>query len=243
MKRVLGLITVLVVVALSTASLVACQWIGVDVVGSEKLVTEDFNFSGFTRVEAHHGFQVELTKSSAFSIEITADDNVHEYIEVTKTGETLEIGLEWGRSYRSVTLRAKITMPDLYKLELSGGSRAGITGFSSSHDFSVELSGGSRVTGDITAADADFDLSGGSRVVLAGSADNLVVKGSGGSQLDLEAFSVDDADVNLSGGGRATVNVDGILDVDLSGGSRVIYVGEPTLGDIDLSGDSTVNRK
>ena len=43
--------------------------------------------------------------------------------------------------------------------------------------------------------------------------------------------------------GRATINVDGILNVDLSGGSRVIYVGEPTLGDIDLSGDSTVNKK
>ena len=243
MKRVLGLITVLVVVALSTASLVGCQCIGADVVGSGKLVTEDFNFSGFTKVEAHNGFQVELTKSSTFSIEITADDNVHEYINVTKTGETLEIGLGWGRNYRLVTLIAKITMPDLYRIDLSGGSKAGITGFSSSHDFSVELSGGSGVTGNITAGDANFDLSGGSQVNLEGTADDLVVSGSGGSQLDLEAFSVDNADVNLSGGGRATVNVDGTLDVDLSGGSRVIYVGEPTLGDIDLSGDSTLSKK
>lgn len=243
MKRVLGLITVFAVVALSIASLVGCQSIGVDVIGSGKLATEDFNFSGFTKVEAHNGFQVELTKSSTFSIEITADDNVHEYIEVTKSGETLKIGLEWGRSYRPVTLKAKITMPDLYRINLSGGSRASIIGFSSSHDFSVELSGGSRVTGNITAGDANFELSGGSRVNLEGTGDDLVVSGSGGSQLDLEAFSVDNADVNLSGGSRATVNVDGILNVDLSGGSRVIYVGEPTLGDIDLSGESTLSKK
>ena len=74
-------------------------------------------------------------------------------------------------------------------------------------------------------ASGGLDLSGGSRVVLTGSADDLVVKGSGGSQLDLETFSVANADVNLSGG------------------SKVIYIGEPTLGDINLSGDSTLSKK
>jgi len=217
--------------------------IGGGIIGSGNLESETFNFSDFTEVEAQNGFQVEITKSSTFSVEITTDDNVQEYLKVTKSGETLEIGLELGRIYGSVTLRAKITMPDLYKLDLSGGSRASITGFSSSHDFGVELSGGSRIEGDITAADADFDLSGGSQVVLSGSAGDLDVNSSGGSQLDLEAFSVDNADVNLSGGGKATVNVNGTLDVNLSGGSKVLYVGEPTLGDIDLSGGSTVNRK
>ena len=242
MKRAPGLITILAVVALSAASLVGCQW-GADVVGSGKLTTKDFDFSGFTKVEAHNGFQVELTKSSTFSIELTADDNLHEYIEVSKSGETLEIGLEWGRSYRSVTLRAKITMPNLYRINLSGGSQASITGFNSSHDFSVALSGGSKVNGNITSGDADFDLSGGSQVNLEGTANDLDVNGSGGSQLDLEAFPVDNADINLSGGSRATVNLDGTLDVNLSGGSRVTYVDEPTLDDINLSGDSRVNKK
>jgi len=243
MKKAKIIVAALMVALLTLGSLVGC--IGGDITGSGNLETQEFNFSDFTKVEAHNGFQVEITKSSTFSVEITADDNVHKYIEVTNSGDTLRIRLELGlgRNYSSVTLRAKITMPDLYRIDLSGGSHASITGFSSSHDFSVELSGGSRVTGDITAGDADFDLSGGSQVDLEGSADDLVVNGSGGSQLDLEAFSVDNADINLSGGGRATVNVDGILDVDLSGGSHVEYVGEPTLGDIDLSGDSTVSKK
>ena len=213
------------------------------VTGSGDLTTEEKAFSGITKIEAHNGFQLEITSSSIFSIEITADDNIHKYIDVDKDGDRLRIRLELGRSYNSVTLKAKITMPDLNELDLSGGSRASITGFSSSHDLKVELSGGSRVTGDITTGDADFDLSGGSQVDLEGSADDLVVHGSGGSQLDLESFSVDNADINLSGGGRATVNVTGALDVNLSGGSRVEYIGEPTLGDIDLSGDSTVSKK
>ena len=187
---------------------------------------------------------------------------MQEYIEVTKSGDTLRIRLTGFRSYISVTFVAKITMPDLYGINLSGGSQADITGFSSSHDFSAQLSGGSEITGNIIAGDADFDLSGGSRITgnitagdtdldlsggsqvnLEGTADDLNINSSGGSQLDLEGFSADNADINLSGGSSATVNVDGTLDVNLSGGSRVIYVGEPTLGDIDLSGDSTVSKK
>ena len=213
------------------------------VTGSGTLKTEKLDFSDFTRVEAGHGFEVEIAEARLYNVSITADNNLFKHIEVSKDGETLKIGLKPRITFDSVTLKATITMPDLYIINLSGGSKANITGFSFSHDFSAELSGGSRVTCNITAGDTNFDLSGGSQVNLEGTADDLVVSGSGGSQLDLEAFSVDNADVHLSGGSRATVNVDGTLDVDLSGGSLVSYVGEPTLGDIELPGGSKVNRK
>ena len=55
--------------------------------------------------------------------------------------------------------------------------------------------------------------------------------------------SVVDANVEMSGGGRATVNPSGRLDVNASGGSHVYYVGNPTLGDIDTSGGSSVERE
>lgn len=239
MKKVI--VAVLVAVLLTTGLLVGCA--GGLVTGSGNLKTEEMDFSEFTRVEAGHGFEVEITQSRSYSVSITADNNLFKNIEVSKGGETLKIGLKPRITFGSVTLTARITMPDLYIVNLSGGSKANITGFNLSHDFSAELSGGSRITGNITAGDTNFDLSGGSQVNLGGTADDLVVSGSGGSQLDLEAFSVDNADVHLSGGSRATVNVDGTLEVDLSSGSRVSYVGEPTLGDIDLSGGSGVGRK
>ena len=236
-----SIVLVMVVVLLTLGLLIGCG--GIFVTGSGTPISETYNFSDFTEVEAHNGFQLEVTKSSTFNVEITIDDNVKEYLEVSKSGNTLRIRLTGNRVYSSITFQANITMPELYGIELSGGSRASITGFNSSNDFSVELSGGSRVSGEITAADTDFNLSGGSRVDLAGSADDLVVNGSGGSQLDLENFSVANADIKLSGGGSATINLSGTLDVNLSGGSKVIYVGEPNMGDIDTSGGSTISKK
>jgi hypothetical protein len=241
-KTIIGIVGAVVLTVVLLAAFGVIGGGGFVIVGSGNLTTRNFDFSHFTSVVARSGFQLELVQSSTFSVEVTADDNVMDYIDVDTSGNTLEIKPQWNRSFRSVTLRAKITTPDLYEIKLSGGSQASISGFSSSHHLSVGLSGGSRVTGDITAGDAYFGLSGGSQVNLEGTADDLDVNGSGGSQLELEAFSVNNADINLSGGGGATINVNGALDVNLSGGSHVTYIGEPTSIDTNLSGDSTISK-
>ncbi len=136
-------------------------------------------------------------------------------------------------------------MPELYELELSGGTHGTIEGFSSSHEFVAELSGGSSLSGDFTTSgDAQFTLSGGSHLIrLDGAANDLRISASSGSSLGLSDFYVHDASVNLSGGSHATINLDGRLDADLSGGSHLLYIGDPTMGDIDTSGGSTVSRK
>ena len=240
-KRIVTLTLVLTLATLTLWGVGGC--IGDNITGSGDLTTQSYNFSDFSRIEAHSGFELEVTRADSFSIEITADDNVHEYIAVEKSGDTLDIRLRGTRFYHSVTIRAEITLPDLYYLELTGGSRADITGFISGHDFEVNMSGGSRLNGDISAGDVEFELSGGSQVELEGTGDDLAIDASGGSQLDLEEFPIANADINMSGGSQATINISGTLDADLSGGSRIYYVGTPTLGDTEFSGDSGISHK
>ncbi|MFC1908249.1 head GIN domain-containing protein [Chloroflexota bacterium] len=245
MKKTI-LSALLLTVCLTSGLLVGCT--GIKVIGSGNLITKTFDFSDFTGIKAENGMHVELIKSGTFRVEVIADDNAMEHIQVSKSGDTLRIRPKANTAFRSATLTAKITMPDLYELELSGGSHASVSGFDSSHDLSVRLSGGSHLSeplipGDISAVNADFNLSGGSHVNLSGSADGLKVKCSGGSHIYLEGFSVNNADINLSGGSHATVNVGGTLDAKLSGGSRAFYVGDPTMGQIDVDWDSDIIQK
>lgn len=240
-KRIVSLALALTLAALALWGVGGC--IGEGITGSGNLTTESYDFTDFSRIEANSGFEIEVTRADTFSIKITADDNVHEYIAVEKSGDTLEIRLRGTRFYHSVTIRAEVTMPDLHFIELSGGSRANITGFSSEHDFEANLSGGSCLNGDISTGDTEFELSGGSQVELEGAGDNLFIDASGGSQLDLEDFPITDADIHMSGGSQVTINISGTLDADLSGGSRIYYVGTPTLGDTDFSGDSGISHK
>ena len=69
------------------------------IVGSGILDTEEMTFTDFTIVEAGWGFNVDINQSDSYSISITADDNMFDYIETSKTGNTLNIGLKLGYSY------------------------------------------------------------------------------------------------------------------------------------------------
>jgi hypothetical protein len=174
---------------------------------------------------------------------IRVDDNIVRYLRVVKRGNTLQIGLVPNPpNIRSATLEAEVTMPALSGLDLSGASHATITGFQSAQALVVDLSGSGHLQGDIGADNVTFDLSGSSEVILTGSAENVTIEASGSSEVNLAGFPVVDANVDLNGGSEATVNPSGRLDVDASGSSHVTYLGSPTLGKMDTSGSSSIER-
>ena len=78
---------------------------------------------------------------------------------------------------------------------------------------------------------------------MEGSTESMVVDASGASSLKLADFKVKDARIALSGASDSTVNLDGNLDVDLSGASTVKYIGQPALGILDMTGGSTLEKQ
>ena len=254
------LMAILMTALLVSVLLAGC---GVVLTGSGNLETKDYDFSDFSKVEVSNAFEFKISQSSSYSVSITADDNVIEKVQVTKEGDTLIIGLDRIIGLGSVTLEATVTMPQLRGLDISGASRGTVSDFSSTDNLDIELSGASsldlvdisvgdvksdisgasKVTGDLTALDADFDVSGASTIQLEGSASDIVVDASGASRVKLAAFPVNNADIKLSGASSGTVNLDGRLDADLSGASKLEYIGEPTMGTINTSGASTLSKK
>ncbi len=211
--------------------------------GSGNVVTEDMEFADFTAVDAQNAFAVEISQSETFGVTIRVDDNILDLLDVSKAGDTLRIRLKPPVSLRNATLEAEITMPDLQGLKLSGASRASVSGFRSSGQIDIDLSGASTLDGDLEAGEIDMHVSGASRVVLEGSATGLTIEASGASSLDLADFVVSTAEVDLSGASDATVNARERIDpVDVSGVSRLRYLGDPSLGDVSTSGASTVEK-
>ena len=138
----IAIVVVAVIVGLLSTVLLLGGWhpFG-EIVGSGDLVTNQESITDFNAVDVSSGFNVEISESNSYSVRVTADDNVMEYVEIRKSGDTLVVGLRWGYSFRSVTLNAEITMPELHSLELSGGSQGKIEDFEVSNSFSIELSG------------------------------------------------------------------------------------------------------
>ena len=124
-----------------------------------------------------------------------------------------------------------------------GESDGTVSGFSSTENVDVTLSGASTVTGDISAGDMNFKVSGASTVQLKGSAIDIVAEVSGASSFNAGGLAVKNVNVSLSGASTGTVNPGGRLDADLSGASKLEYIGEPTLGKVNISGASNLNKK
>jgi len=228
---------------LATILLIGCAQ--VTITGSGEVVTQEEAISEFDKVDISQSFNVEIKQGESFSVLIRVDDNLVEHLNVVKQGSTLRIGLDPNRSYtiRNATMEAEVTMPELLGLDLSGNSDANVSGFESTKSLVVDLSGNSGLLGDIQAGDARFDVSGNSSVTVTGSAGSVSVDASGSSEVDLTDFPASDGTVNASGASTVIVNLSGRLDADASGSSDVYYLGEPTLGQMDTSGSSSIKPK
>jgi hypothetical protein len=201
-------------------------------------VQEDL--SGFSKIDAGGAFRVDVTRSDSYSVVINVDEKVVPYLDVRVEGDTLRIHLKSGLVGASGPLEAKVSMPVLRGLDLSGATRTSITGFKSAENLDANVSGASQLTGDIEAGNVRLDISGASRVTLQGKGQAMNLEASGASQANLGAFQVGNADVQLSGASKATINATGKLNVDASGASQVRYAGSPTLGAIKSSGGSSI---
>jgi hypothetical protein len=215
----------------------------INVRGSGNLVTREMDLSGFTRLVISHAFVADVTQSDTYRVEITVDDNLVDHLDVSKRGDTLYVGMDNLSLFGDVTLRAKITMPTLERLEASGASKVTATGFRSSARFDLEVSGASSVEGEMDSGDVHIRVSGASSVTIDGSGGNGDIGVSGASRARLETFALQDATVEASGASSATVNVAGRLDAAASGASTILYVGNPQLGRIEESGASSVKPK
>jgi hypothetical protein len=253
MKRILTL-----VILLGLAGLLVT---GCSLVGSGPIENKDLNLTDFTEIEISHDYEYDITQAESFSVEASIHQNLLDHLDIYKSGQTLKVRLKSGNIANSGA-RVKITLPALERLNVSGAARGNVSGFKSSRDFALELSGASQSNINIEAGKTKIDISGASRAngVLKTADIRLVVTGasncefsgttaaakieiSGASHATLRDLVLQSADVDLSGASGATINTSGTLDLSVSGASTLNYYGNPKLGKVDVSGASQMHEK
>jgi len=133
--------------------------------GSGEIVSQEMDLTGFDQLDISQGFNVEVSQGDEFSVVVRIDDNIVEYLQVEKTGDTLKIGLEGNRINDASTLQAEITMPSLTGLEVSEGSVVTVSG--NGDEISIDASGGSDADlASFSVVNANIVASGGSEVTI-----------------------------------------------------------------------------
>jgi hypothetical protein len=230
--------------------------------------TKNYNLSGFKRIYIKFAMEAEIVQADSYSLSISGSDTLIDNMDVFLEGDKLVLGYNLNLislfAAPFTRARARITLPDLRELKIVGAARCTLHGFNSQDEFSLQVAGASRLDMDeMTAGNVKWDLSGAShisgriaaqgnmemkvagasRVKIAGSAQNLDLDASGASHFELDNFPVHNARVRLVGASRGVVNLEGRLDVVLEGASNLEYMGQASIGDVRVTGASSIKKR
>ena len=214
------------------------------VIPSSSVSSRDFTYSDYNSLDLSHAFTAYVTFSNdEESIEIEANDNLHQYIEVKRENNTLSIGIRNDIQVTgSPTLKAYITTKHISNFYGSGASRFQLSDPVQSSDATIFLSGASSFAGTLDVTELRADLSGASTANLSGTAGKLVAEASGASSIRDYDFSTNILKADLSGASSAFLSVNQQIDVKATGASSLHYKGAASIIRQELSGSSSVSK-
>ena len=224
--------------------LFACDPFDNHVIPSDDVSSRNEHYEDYDMIEASSAFSVYVTFSEdEESIEIEANDNLHQYIEVKKINNTLHVGLKNNVSIRrSATLNAYITTKHIHAFSGSGASRFFIETPLATSDASVYLSGASKFTGTLEVETLTADLSGASVMNVSGITSVLNIEASGASAFKDFGFATDNLAADISGASNLHLTVNEKIDIDASGASSLHYKGAAFIQHQHLSGASSIKK-
>jgi hypothetical protein len=213
-----------------------------DIIPTDNVNTQQHSYSDYNHIETEAAFTVYVEFSDTEeSIEIEANDNLHQYIEVEKESNTLKIGLRDNINIKGpATLNAYITTKKVTGYAASGASRFFVDEVLSSEEVSIFLSGASQFAGELFVVNISGELSGASTIQVTGEAESSNFTASGASNIGGFGFSTDYLNVNFSGASMLSLTVTDKLDVIASGASIITYKGTGIINSQKLSGGSQI---
>ncbi|MBD2755300.1 PspC domain-containing protein [Spirosoma validum] len=187
--------------------------------------TRQFNVTNFSKVDVGGAFVVRFRKGDTYKVVADGREKDLDDINVKVDGGTLKVSIDgkglfnWGNHKR---VGLTITVPQaIDELQLSGASKASLTGFEKYDDLTIDMSGACRTVFEGDVNKLNLDLSGASNVVLRGHADQLDADLGGACKLEATGMTIDKASVDAGGASHANLGQVGTLDSETSGASKV----------------------
>jgi hypothetical protein len=220
------------------AALVLAVWVRFDAPPSATLptsfsgerTTRNYDATRFTEVDVRGQWQVVLARGDAWSVELSYPVELEPYVYTKVENEELVIALTeregwWSDFGRRGNLRmtARVVMPALDEIELSGASKVEMSGFAGK-EIEINASGASQLVAKECRYD-ELDL----RVTGAGSA-------------DLSGLTATDAQVQITGAHSVTLTMaGGTLSGSVTGASSLRYYGSAS-ENVRTAGPSSVQQ-
>ncbi len=238
MKRAFTLILTVAALA-SVATLSSCRFNCKR--GSGNQVTENRSLGGFSEIELSGDYQLNIKQDSNYVVNITADDNLMQYVKSEVNGDRLKIHTSRNICNAGPFI-VNISLRELNYLKVTGAIKVTSVGKIITKDLQLKLSGATKVDLDLNADNVRTTGSGLTEVNLRGQASSHSVEMSGSGTLNALDFVVSKYEIESSGISNCRINVLNELNVNSSGSSDIQYKGNPANVNNNKSGSSTLQK-
>src|SRR6187397_1617815 len=213
------------------------------VVGEGDLQTETRNITDFSGVSSSIGGKIYYKIDPVYKVEITAQRNILDVIQATKSNGHLLLKVKDGVRIKSnEEITVNISAPTADYLHLSGTGDLAVIGNINAVNLDMAISGtGSITVQSVSVTDKiNANISGtGDITVQSGVAKNEDLRISGSGKLFIDGVAAEKATTTISGSGDMQVNLSQALDATISGSGSVYYRGHPLISP-SISGSGKV---
>lgn len=215
------------------------------VAGSGVVKTETRQVADFNAISVGYPAEITIRQGKSELLEIEAEDNLLPQLSVEVQNGTLYLE-NTERNWRERVnprepVLISITVVDLNKVQFPTAGKMLIEGLETD-SLSISVSGAGDVTlTEVTAGKLEFNLSGAGNIVADGDSESLRLQISGLGNFNGDDLQSQDANVQISGAGSATVWVERTLDASISGAGSINYYGDPNVNE-RISGVGSVSK-
>ena len=220
----------------------ACGQLRKTVYGDGDVVRKDRTAGSFSGVKVSTGIDVYLSQGNDMSIEVQADENLHEYILTEIRNDILHVYTD-ANIRRAEMKRVYVTMKEIdYLSTSSAGDIIGETPIRTD-DLKMNASSAGDIKIEVYAKNVEIDISSSGDITITGEADMLEGDLSSAGDLNAYNFKVREADLSASSAGDADINVTERLRARASSAGDINYKGNPKYLDAHSSSAGGIHSK
>ncbi len=227
-------------VILMVTFLSACDTL-VREVGNGNMTTKEIEIDDFKEIIVSGNFEIMLNSGDKAGVSLTADENLHDFIEISTNGDRLIVET-LANLDSDEGLSLYITYTELTAIEIGGAATLESEQAISGEYLNISMSGAGALDLELNLNALKLSVSGAGSVDLSGRADEQNISMSGAGGLDAYQLESKVCKIQISGVGSANINVSERLDATVSGVGGISYRGNPEEVKSDVSGLGSISK-
>ncbi|MBV7267836.1 head GIN domain-containing protein [Winogradskyella luteola] len=236
-------LTRVVVTSILSILMLSCNFpLGAGIDGNRDVVTVDRSISSdFESIKVSQGLDLYITQGNEVTLNVEADENLHELIMTEVENGTLTI-YTTENIRRAASRKINLSITDISAIKATSGSDVFSTNTIEVDDLELNTTSGADMKLDVKTKTLNAHSTSGSDIRLSGTTTLLIAEATSGSDIKASNLKAETSKVKATSGADISVNTSKELTARATSGADIRYSGSPEKVDKSDSSSGSVRE-